>query len=197
MGRIVVCRECGEEKPYYADGMCGPCYERQRPLVVCGECGEMKPHKALGLCTACYARSLHRTNPGPRRASSQRWKHGNKEHIVEYNRQYQTENRENLSVQRRDWRQQNPDRNRLDCHLRRARKAELPATLTPEEWEAILLEYDYSCAYCGTNNEPLEQEHKTPLSRGGGYTRDNIVPACKPCNRQKFTKTYEEFITGG
>ena len=29
MARIVVCKECGEEKPHYAKGLCKPCYMHQ------------------------------------------------------------------------------------------------------------------------------------------------------------------------
>jgi len=82
-------------------------------------------------------------------------------------------------------------------HRRRALMARLPATLTAEQWQEILEEYDYKCAYCGRGDVPLEQEHKMPVSRGGGYTKDNIVPACRACNLRKGTKTSDEFLGNG
>jgi 5-methylcytosine-specific restriction endonuclease McrA len=71
---------------------------------------------------------------------------------------------------------------------RRARKKGLPATLTTEQWKAILAAYRHRCAYCGkkeSKKRPLTQDHVIPVSRGGGTTPDNIVPACTPCNSRK------------
>jgi len=75
-------------------------------------------------------------------------------------------------------------------------KNNLPATLTKENWEEILKLYNYRCYYCnslGTKSNPLEKEHKIPLIRGGGYTKENIVPACRNCNAKKHTLTDREF----
>ncbi len=67
----------------------------------------------------------------------------------------------------------------------RARKRGLPATLTLDEWEDILFLFDHRCAYCMGVDLKLEQDHFIPVSKGGGYTLDNIVPACRPCNATK------------
>ena len=85
---------------------------------------------------------------------------------------------------------------RLECqHRREARKRNLPATLTEEEWLDTLFVYDYRCAYCGNMFEynELERDHAVPLSRGGGYTLENIVPACRPCNTGKSDRTSTEY----
>lgn len=37
-------------------------------------------------------------------------------------------------------------------------------------------------------------EHKTPISRGGGNTFENLDVSCAGCNRRKHTKTAEEFL---
>jgi 5-methylcytosine-specific restriction endonuclease McrA len=31
-------------------------------------------------------------------------------------------------------------------------------------------------------------DHVVPLARGGGHSIDNVVPACRPCNRSKGGK---------
>ncbi len=95
---------------------------------------------------------------------------------------------------KRQWRAENPDKSRGYDQRRRMRKAGLPATLTGGQWQEILEQHDHACAYCGRADLPLEQEHMMPVSRGGGYTAANIVPACGPCNSSKGTKTYEEFL---
>jgi 5-methylcytosine-specific restriction endonuclease McrA len=58
-------------------------------------------------------------------------------------------------------------------------------------WESQGIKAD-ECIYCGG---PFEQiDHKTPLSRGGGHTVQNCVPACAKCNMTKHTQTAVEFV---
>jgi 5-methylcytosine-specific restriction endonuclease McrA len=41
------------------------------------------------------------------------------------------------------------------------------------------------CAYCGVVDAPLQRDCVLALSRGGRYTLDNVVPACRSCNTSK------------
>ncbi|MBF0261530.1 MAG: HNH endonuclease [Magnetococcales bacterium] len=43
------------------------------------------------------------------------------------------------------------------------------------------------CHYCGTRVHPSEltMDHVVPVIRGGRSARDNLVPACLACNREK------------
>lgn len=52
------------------------------------------------------------------------------------------------------------------------------------------------CAYCGTELEPMHgsYDHRIALERGGSNTIDNLVRCCITCQREKFTKTPEEFL---
>lgn len=79
---------------------------------------------------------------------------------------------------------------------RRAIEKGLPHDLTNEQWLEIVSQYNSCCRYCGNKHDELdlEQEHRIPSSRGGGYTALNITPSCLACNRKKHTKTEEEFI---
>jgi len=65
----------------------------------------------------------------------------------------------------------------------RAATANVEATLTDNEWLAVLKAFDFSCAYCGGEYQVLE--HIIPVSAGGGTTVDNCVPACYSCNARK------------
>ena len=109
----------------------------------------------------------------------------------ERNKIYYENNKDKFKTYRR-----NLDVNRKAAHKYRARKKKLPATLTEQEWQDILKRYEYTCAYCPTKQSeidyPLHQEHVIPVSRGGGYTRENIVPACKKCNYRKHDHTPDE-----
>ena len=68
---------------------------------------------------------------------------------------------------------------------RNARKKTLPNNFTNEEWLHCLTYWSDKCAYCEGRQNVLHQEHFIPLSKGGGYTATNIVPACKFCNTSK------------
>jgi len=69
-------------------------------------------------------------------------------------------------------------------YKRRGLSKDLPSTLTSIEWEEIKKKYKYRCVYCG-EKKPLTRDHLIPLSKGGGFTKENIVPACKRCNSIK------------
>lgn len=50
--------------------------------------------------------------------------------------------------------------------------------------EAIKAEWDYSCAYCGSQHH-LTLDHVQPKIRGGHNITSNVVPACLKCNQSK------------
>jgi 5-methylcytosine-specific restriction endonuclease McrA len=85
------------------------------------------------------------------------------------------------------------DRERYTSYsrARRAQRLKTEATLTVAEWREILQKWNNSCAYCGAK-EDIEQEHINPLGSGGTHTKENVVPACKHCNRKKAKRTPEE-----
>jgi hypothetical protein len=56
--------------------------------------------------------------------------------------------------------------------------------LTDDQWTSLQRAWG-GCAYCGASGMPLQRDCVLPLSRGGRYTLDNIVPACGPCNASK------------
>ncbi len=56
------------------------------------------------------------------------------------------------------------------------------------------------CTYCGKEitREPgrpntYEADHRTPYSRGGSTTNENLEPSCRTCNRSKGAQTPEEW----
>jgi 5-methylcytosine-specific restriction endonuclease McrA len=69
----------------------------------------------------------------------------------------------------------------------RRRKRRMDAVehdLSAAQW-TTLQEAWGGCAYCGASGIPLQRDCVLPLSRGGRYTVDNIVPACGSCNASK------------
>ena len=56
--------------------------------------------------------------------------------------------------------------------------------LTDQQWAALQTAWG-GCAYCGATDRPLQRDCVLPLSRGGRYTVQNVVPACPSCNTSK------------
>jgi 5-methylcytosine-specific restriction endonuclease McrA len=56
--------------------------------------------------------------------------------------------------------------------------------LTDEEWSALVAAWN-GCAYCRASDGPLQRDCVLAISRGGRYTLDNVVPACRSCNASK------------
>ena len=69
----------------------------------------------------------------------------------------------------------------------RRRKRRMDAVendLTDVQWIALQQAWG-GCAYCGVTDKPLQRDCVLALSRGGRYTLENIVPACRSCNTSK------------
>lgn len=58
----------------------------------------------------------------------------------------------------------------------------------------VFLRDNYTCQYCGKVGGKLEADHIIPFSKGGTDDMDNLVTACRKCNRQKRDKSVEEFL---
>lgn len=116
----------------------------------------------------------------------------NKEKYNARHREYLKENEAILKVKRREYRKKNMDKHRLNEQVRSARKRTLKSTFTIDQWHKCLSLFNHQCAYCDCT-EKLEQEHVIPVSKGGHYTVDNIIPACRSCNASKNNKSLEEW----
>ena len=67
---------------------------------------------------------------------------------------------------------------------RKRRMESVDHDLSDAEWIALKAAWS-GCAYCGTSDKPLQRDCVLPISRGGRYTLDNVVPACASCNASK------------
>jgi 5-methylcytosine-specific restriction endonuclease McrA len=67
---------------------------------------------------------------------------------------------------------------------------------TEQEWEYKKQQYNNRCFYCGKKSRHLTKDHIVPLLLGGTNDIGNIVPACRLCNRKKYTKRIEFFKEG-
>jgi hypothetical protein len=76
---------------------------------------------------------------------------------------------------------------RAKNHNNRARRAGLPATLTPADFAHAVAHFHHACAYCGSTRPPLTLDCFIPFARphSPGCVPTNIVPACLRCNERK------------
>ena len=67
---------------------------------------------------------------------------------------------------------------------RKRRMDRVEHDLSDEQWTALQAAWG-GCAYCGATGQPLQRDCILAISRGGRYTLDNVVPACRSCNTSK------------
>lgn len=177
-------------------------------VKICAECGAEKPVSEFyekgngGLssrCKSCEANAQKRfreENKERIRERKRGYNARNKSKIDEYNRRYAREHSaENVArVQR--WAQEHPERAKelaiASEQRRRARKAATESSFTKTDWEMCKAYFTapggLRCAYCGKLVSRPTQDHVVSLADGGGYTRNNIIPACRSCNSSKCDK---------
>lgn len=76
---------------------------------------------------------------------------------------------------------------------RQRRLARVDNDLTAEQWQDLLDAWG-CCAYCGAVGPALQKDCVLPISRGGRYTVDNVVPACASCNASKHNAEVSSWL---
>lgn len=204
------CTKCGEIKPKTSEffgvvnhrpcgfrGECKSCYKKYDAI-------KYEKNKA-----EIYARSnLWRLN-NPERVKERAKKYvaEDPERYREYKRKYSEQNREVLSIRslayraknidkekarQSRYRMNNRDKGNVAKLRRRTLKKNLQANFTVQDWKNTLSKFGNECAYCG-ESENLSQDHFLPLTKGGEYTINNIIPACFSCNSSKHNKLFAEW----
>lgn len=69
---------------------------------------------------------------------------------------------------------------------RQRRLSRVVNDLSTAEWNELRDAWG-GCAYCGVTESALQKDCIQPISRGGRYTLENVVPACASCNASKHT----------
>lgn len=68
-----------------------------------------------------------------------------------------------------------------------------------KDWKDVMVYFHGSCAFCGkpegrAKADKLDRDHLIPCSKGGKTTRDNVIPACRKCNRGRGNADFEEWF---
>ena len=124
-----------------------------------------------------YQREYHQKNIEVRHKKHRKNREDAKERIREYQYHYCRKNKEAYRQRRQK---------------RRAMEKNLKSTFTNEQWEYAQEYFNHKCCYCGKKKK-LQQDHFVPLSKGGEYTNENIVPSCQRCNVSKCNRDFQEW----
>ena len=65
-----------------------------------------------------------------------------------------------------------------------------------ETREYLLEKWERKCAYCATENVPLQAEHIMSRARGGTDSITNLTLSCEICNQKKGTQHISTFLKG-
>ena len=159
-------------------GYCKTCSKETRTVW-----GIANPEKIKAFAAFWRAANTER-----HKATSAAWRATNPERAAANVRAWQVANPEKVKTNRAAWFAANPVKVRVHRKRRRNLLKQVECTLTADEWLATIGCFNNRCAYCLTKSGSLEMDHMIPVSKGGGSTQENIVPACKKCNRRKSNK---------
>jgi 5-methylcytosine-specific restriction endonuclease McrA len=120
------------------------------------------------------------------------YKEKNKEYIKCKKKEYLMKNKDSIRKYRQKYRQLNPELSTKDKQVRKAKQKQLDSDFTVKQWKRCKKHFDNKCAYCGEEGN-MTQDHFIPLSKGGEYTINNIIPVCRSCNSSKHNKDFFEW----
>ena len=182
-----VCTKCGEEKPATAEFW--PTHQ-----------GKLKTP-----CRACkleYLRVWQEANREHRLDYARQYRNDHPELIAERNRQQYESNREQRIARARAYRAEYPDRvaacNRrysqahpdvilAHSRNRKARVRGAEGSHTAADITAQYKRQNGRCFYCHETLDKYHVDHVVPLALGGSNGPENLVVACASCNQAKHT----------
>jgi 5-methylcytosine-specific restriction endonuclease McrA len=141
-----------------------------------------------------YYKKYREENKESIKENKKQYVEDNKEVIKEYHKRYTEDNKEVMKKYKKKYVEEHRDIYSIYTQKRNAILKQLPSTLTLEQWDNVKQHFNNSCAYCG-KEKPLAQEHFIPLSKGGEYSHNNIIPSCQSCNSSKSNKVFEEWYS--
>lgn len=114
----------------------------------------------------------------------------------ESNRTYYQANKLRERKRSSDWAKENPDKVRINCQNRRARKRKNGGTLSRDIAQRLMTLQKGRCPICKTkiDGRKYHLDHINPLSAGGMNIDANIQLLCPPCNLSKHNNHPIEFM---
>lgn len=68
-----------------------------------------------------------------------------------------------------------------------------------EDWRDAMIHFSRSCAFCGKPEgrakvDRMDFDHLVPISKGGKTVRENVIPACRTCNRGRGARDWRDWF---
>lgn len=185
------CSTCGEEKPLDAfarrrdstDGRRGQCQDCRKGT---GSEYQAAYYRANKDRVQARHREHYAANRDRVKGQYAEYRERTREQRRQRNREYYSENREEIAERRaeRYW------VNWPWEYRRRMARFGLEITEPVEEFtrDDVIQRYGDRCYHCGVR--PFEEldHYPIPVRAGGPHTRENVKPACIPCNRKKMAR---------
>lgn len=141
-----------------------------------------------------YEEQYHKENKKEIYDKNKKYREKNKEKLRESSRRYYEENKDKIKSYIKGFYQTDRGRHlRTQHHYNRKRHIEGSIdTLSYEDWQESLANFNNECAYCGRRDR-IQRDHVVPLSKNGHNNKQNIIPACIHCNSSKNDSPLEEW----
>jgi 5-methylcytosine-specific restriction endonuclease McrA len=166
------------------------------------KCGSTSTYGNLGCrCDDCRAaqrivdREKHLTNRDARNKQERARHAANREQYNATSRAYAAQHRAEAAERAKRWREDNPERDRVNRRAIKARRrlqvAAKMVKFSPEQWEQKRAYWGNKCylQISGICTEDANtMDHVKPLSAGGSHMLSNLRPACFSCNASKNDK---------
>lgn len=158
-------------------------------------------------CTVVRSREKYARNREKEIQRTRSYHLKNAEWSKEYQSNWHRKNRERRAAKVKERIQTDPEFKKYRQEQSRAseskRRAQKTATkvehLTQKDFSELLAQHDNKCWICEQSLTTIHWDHVHPLSKGGSHTKENLRPACTPCNVRKnslwpFTNEMKERI---
>lgn len=184
-----VCRACGQSYPATVNYFPKSSSTKDGLYPYCKPCANAKNRDSYN-----RNREAARSRANARRATQ-------REETNRKNRLYYAANRKKINQKNAAYQKANRDKWRVYYGVHQARRLDLPAQFSEDDWNRALTYFDGRCAYCGNlpglfQTMKLSVDHYVPLSFPDcpGTVPANIVPACVSCNASKHSKPAELWL---
>lgn len=152
----------------------------------------------MKLSRSDYNKQYYEKNKELIKARSKQWAKDNvikhNENFKKWARSWRDKNREKIRLLDKEFYVENKEKKKFYKHRRRAILRGLSENYSIQDIKDLWKEQNGLCYYCGVNlKDDRHIEHKTPISRGGSNTKENLALSCPLCDWRKNNKTEQEF----
>lgn len=190
-----ICKKCKKELPltneyFYKEKMNTDGFKGSCKKCMYGSNEKYRNEHTVNITE--YLKQYQKNNKNIIAKKKKQYREKNKDKIAISNKEYRKNNLSKCKTIKREWTLNNKEKTAVSYEKRRSMKKQTVCTLTSRQWVCIKEKFNLECAYCG-GKLPLSQDHFVPLSKGGEYTVNNIIPACQPCNSSKHNYDFFEW----